>query len=250
MMNFSFRSSSLLAISALFCLFVGLTLIYLADRDGRRNHALELVAADVELADKLSDHQDAVARFLALHSESPWLKIRIMRRRWFMAETVFDKLYKAEELNRDGAEEFLSERLDSLLLLIQQEGEHLLELELASPQALWRVHNLLGVSSLLQALQGLFQEREIEFVKAHLRMATTHLKKAIFWVDRVSEFEGLSNIPRWNLEFLSTNIKLSEIAKVIAGEPAGFNSRKNLATMLPESAGFMVGEPPDNRIRK
>ncbi|MCD6269815.1 MAG: hypothetical protein J7J71_06735, partial [Deltaproteobacteria bacterium] len=77
-----------------------------------------------------------------------------------------------------------------------------------------------------------------------------HFKSAITEIDKDFQARDLNNIPRWNLELLTTGQSQSELSQMTTGAENRLDLKKNLSTMLPESAGFMVGEPPDNRVRK
>ena len=118
------------------------------------------------------------------------------------------------------------------------------------PAVAWRVHNLLGASFLLQALETLEREQNLKRSQAHLGLAIDHFKQAIAWIDKDPAAHDMSNIPRWNLELLSTRKNLFKLAMTRTGADSKLDLKKNLGTMLPESAGYMVGEPPDSRIRK
>ena len=225
---------------ALFFLLVGLAVLVLADRDGSRNHALELVASDVVLADAESDHKKAVNRYQLLGRDNPLIKVRIMRRRWLLALSIFQQSQKREEVAADSEDHLFS---------LQQSGESLLNQDLV-PAVAWRVHNLLGASFLLQALEMLEREQNMQRSQALLSLAIDHFKQAIGWIDSDPAAHEMTNIPRWNLELLSTMKDLSGLAKTRTADDSRLDLKGNLATMLPESAGYMVGEPPDSRIRK
>ena len=236
---------------ALIFLVTGLVLMGLLYQERNRNHALELVASDVILADAEDDHRQAINRYQELGRDNPLLKVRIMRRRWLLALFIFQEKQKLAGVapNPDENPENLRQRLDDLLFTLQQSGASLLNQELL-PAVIWRVHNLLGASFLLQALEALEREQNLKRSQAHLGLAIDHFKQAITWVDKDPDAHEMSNIPRWNLELLSTRKNLSELAMTRAGNESKLDLKKNLATMLPESAGYMVGEPPDSRIRK
>ena len=225
---------------ALFFLLVGLAVLVLADRDGSRNHALELVASDVVLADAESDHKKAVNRYQLLGRDNPLIKVRIMRRRWLLALSIFQQSQKREEVAADSEDHLFS---------LQQSGESLLNQDLV-PAVAWRVHNLLGASFLLQALEMLEREQNMQRSQALLSLAIDHFKQAIGWIDSDPAAHEMTNIPRWNLELLSTIKELSGLVKTRTADDSRLDLKGNLATMLPENAGYMVGEPPDSRIRK
>ena len=236
---------------ALFFLLTGLVLIGRLHQEGSRNHALELVASDVVLADVKDDHQQAIDWYQALDRDNPLIKVRIMRRRWLLALSIFQESQKSEGVASvpDKNSGNLGQELDDLLFTLQQSGASLLNQE-CSPAVVWRVHNLLGASFLLQALETLEREQNLKRSQAHLGLAIDHFKQAIAWVDKDPDAHEMSNIPRWNLELLSTRKNLFELAMTRTGADSKLDLKKNLATMLPESAGYMVGEPPDSRIRK
>ncbi len=225
---------------ALFFLSVGLSVLVLADRDGSRNHALKLVASEVVLADTVSDHEKAINRYQLLDRDNSLIKVRIMRRRWLLALSVFQQSQKRREV---------VSYQDDHLFTLQQSGESLLNQELL-PAVAWRVHNLLGASFLLQALEMLEKEQNLQRSRALLNLAIDHFKQAIIWIDKDPAAHAMTNIPRWNLELLSTMKNLSGLAKTRTADDSRLDLKTNLATMLPESAGYMVGEPPDSRIRK
>ncbi len=226
-------------------------MLALADRDGRRNHALELVAADVVLADAEIDNRRAIEWYQSLDRENPLLKVRIMRRQWLLALSIFQEKQKPDG-DISGLEEASgneSKELDDLLFALQQSGESLLKVE-RSPAIVWRAHNLLGASFLLQAVEALDRDPNLKRSQAYLGLAIGHFKEAITWIDKDHDARDMGNIPRWNLELLSTRKNLSQLVMTRTGAESKLDLKKNLATMLPESAGYMVGEPPDSRIRK
>jgi len=229
-----------LCLPALFFLLLSLVLIVLIQQFGSRNQALELVASDVVLADAESDHEKAINRYQVLGRDNPLIKVRIMRRRWLLALSIFQQSQKREEVVSD---------LDDHLFILQQSGESLLNQDLL-PEVAWRVHNLLGASFLLQALEMLEKEQNLQRSQALLSLAIDHFKQAIAWIDIDPAAHEMTNIPRWNLELLSTIKDLSGLAKTRIADDSKLDLKSNLATMLPESAGYMVGEPPDSRIRK
>ena len=236
---------------ALFFLLTGLVSIGLLHQERSLNHALELVAADVVLADAEDDHQQALDWYQALDRDNPLLKVRIMRRRWLLALSIFQRNQKLGGAvpEPDENPENLHQELDDLLFILQQSGASLLNRE-CLPAVVWRVHNLLGASFLLQALETLEREQNLKRSQAHLGLAIDHFKQAIAWVDKDPAAHAMSNIPRWNLELLSTRKNLFKLAMTRTETDSKLDLKKNLATMLPESAGYMVGEPPDSRIRK
>ena len=234
------RRSNYLCLPALFFLLMSLVLIVLIYQSGSRDHALKLVASDVVLADAESDHEKALKQYQQQDQDNPLIKVRIMRRRWLLALSIFQQSQKRAKVATD---------IDDHLFFLQQSGESLFKQEL-SPVVAWRVHNLLGASFLLQALEMLEKEQKLQRSQALLSLAIDHFKQAITWIDKDPGACKMTNIPRWNLELLSTLKALSGPAKARTADDNKLDLKSNLATMLPESAGYMVGEPPDSRIRK
>ena len=245
------RQPDYFCLPALFFLLLSLALATLIIKEKNRNHALQLVTRNVALADAETDHQSALNRYQQLDLDNPLLKVRIMRRQWLLSLAAFAE---KQELKKDSPESDekstnLDKKLDSLIFTLQQEGEALVKQKL-SPEVAWRAHNLLGASRLLQAAEILARGSDPEPSQACLNLAIDHFKQAITGVDKDPDARDMGNIPRWNLELLSTDKSLSKITRSQAGVDRKLNLKRNLATMLPESAGYMVGEPPDNRVRK
>ncbi len=243
------RRSHCFCFAALFFLLLGLLLMALQYQEGSRNYTLKLEASNVYLADTMDDHQQAIELYQSLEIDNPLLAVRIMRRQWLLALAVFQESQKRDTLAANPDQENLRNKLDDLIFKLQQSGASLLNQE-CLPTVIWRVHNLLGASFLLQGLESLERESNLKQSRASLELAIAQFKKAIFWVDKVPDAGNMSNIPRWNLELLSTRKTLSQIVMTRPEAESKLDLKKNLATMLPESAGYMAGEPPDSRIRK
>ena len=245
------RRSDYFCLLALFFLLTGLVMIGLLHQERSRNHALELVASDVVLADAEDNHQQAINWYQVLDRDNPLIKVRIIRRRWLLALSIFQESQKPDDVapSPDENPGNLRQELDDLLFTLQQSGASLLNQE-CLPAVVWRVHNLLGASFLLQALETLERGQNLKQSQAYLGLAIDHFKQAIAWVDKDPDAHAMSNIPRWNLELLSTRKNLFKLALTRTETDSKLDLKKNLSTMLPESAGYMVGEPPDSRIRK
>ncbi len=245
------RRSNYFCLPALFFLLLSLVLIVLIYQAGSRNLTLKLEVSDVVLADAESDHEKAINRYQLLDRDNPLIKVRIMRRRWLLALSIFQQSKKSEgvELGQNEITGNLSKEFDDLLFAMQQSGASLLN-QGGVPAVVWRVHNLLGASFLLQALATLKRGQDLKRSQACLSLAIDHFKQTIAWVDRDPEAHDMSNIPRWNMELLSTRKNLFKLVTNRVGVDSKLDLKKNLATMLPESAGYMFGEPPDSRIRK
>lgn len=238
-------------LAALLFLLMSLFLLALLHQGGSRNHALKLVASEVVLADAEDNHQKAIECYQALDRDNPLIRVRIMRRQWLLALAIFQRSQNQDNVTFDPNEspKHLRKELNDLIFTLQQSGTFLLNQKIR-PASAWRVHNLLGASFLLQALESLESEQNLKRSQAQLGLAIDHFKQAIARVDEAPEAYDMSNIPRWNLELLSTRKNLFKLVRTQTGTDSKLDLKKNLATMLPASAGFMVGEPPDSRIRK
>ena len=245
------RSSKYFCLAALFFALISLGLLTLVRQETNRLQALELTAAEVARIDAESDPERAAAEYNELKSDNPLIQIRIMRRRWQQLLTVRNLLKNGSTENPGpGPKDIaLQQEFDRLRFTLQETGEALLKLRPA-PETAWRVHNLLGASYLLQAAVILEKGKSLKQGQAALNLAINHFKEAVTAIDKDPEARDLDNIPRWNLELLATGKSRSELTRTVAGNESRLDLKKNLSTMLPESAGYMVGEPPDNRVRK
>ncbi|MCD6292817.1 MAG: hypothetical protein J7M09_05105 [Deltaproteobacteria bacterium] len=237
----SIKRFNYFCLPTLFFLLLSLILVVLIQQNSSRKQALELVAAEIVRADAENNHEKAIKQYQELGRDNdPLIEVRIMRRRWLLALSIFQHKQPSEGMGSSP---------DDYLFALQQSGEALLNQKL-SLGIVWRIHNLLGAGFLLQALAMLEKEQNLQRSKALLNLAIGHFKQAITWIDRDPVARSMSNIPRWNLELLSTIQNLSGPNQNRAPDNSKLDLQKNLATMLPESAGYMVGEPPDSRIRK
>jgi len=245
------RRSDYYCLTALFFGLISLILLTLTWQNARRGQSLELVTAEISRIDTESDHQQAIARYSHLNPDNPLIKIRIMRRYWRLILKVREQIDIINTNKHDISQESISlrQKFEQLRFNLQETGESLLK-QRPSPKISWRVHNLLGATYLLQAADILAKGESLKQGQAALNLAIKHFKSAITEIDKDFQARDLNNIPRWNLELLTTGQSQSELSQMTTGAENRLDLKKNLSTMLPESAGFMVGEPPDNRVRK
>ncbi len=245
------RRSDYYCLAALFFGLISLILLTLTWQNARRGQSLVLVAAEISQIDTESDHQQAIARYSHQDLDNPLIKIRIMRRYWRLILKIREQIGITSPNNPGIGQEIISlqQEFEQLRFNLQETGESLLK-QRPSPEISWRVYNLLGATYLLQAADLLEKGENLKQGQAALNLAIKHFKSAITEIDKDFQARDLNNIPRWNLELLTTGQSQSELAQMTTGAENRLDLKKNLSTMLPESAGFMVGEPPDNRVRK
>ncbi len=245
------RRSDYYCLAALFFGLISLILLTLTWQNARRGQSLVLVAAEISQIDTESDHQLAIAHYIHQNLDNPLIKIRIMRRYWRLILKIREQIGITSPNNPGIGQEIISLRQESeqLRFNLQETGESLLK-QRPAPEISWRVYNLLGATYLLQAADLLEKGENLKQGQAALNLAIKHFKSAITEIDKDFQARDLNNIPRWNLELLTTGQSQSELAQMTTGAENRLDLKKNLSTMLPESAGFMVGEPPDNRVRK
>jgi hypothetical protein len=218
----------------------------LADYRARENWN-RLAASDRE-----KDPSKALAAGLLFDPGNPPVAIRIMRHRWQLAL----KLYREKNsASNQGLSRYLESgtdrKLDKQLFELEKSGQRLRGVRPApAPEIAWRAENLLGAGYLMRALLVLDRGGEMRTCQALLHQAVAAFKRAICLVDRLPAQNGLSNVPRWNLELLIANDRLARMALSSISPENRYDLRRNLTIMLPGSSGYLSGEPPDNRVLK
>ncbi len=239
-------------LAALLFALTSLVLLTLTRQNANRIRKLELTAAEVIRIDAENDPEKAISGYNRIASDTPLIGIRIMRRRWRQLLVLRKqiKTVAAANPNREPDQlKTLRQEFDRLRFSLQESGAALIKTR-PEPKIAWRVHNLLGATYLLQAADILDRGKSPQQGRAALNLALKNFRQAITEIDQDQAARKFDNIPRWNLELLAAGKTRAAISQTPAGDEGRLDLKKNLSTMLPESAGYMVGEPPDNRVRK
>lgn len=198
------------------------------------------------------DHQKAVRHYTALAQDTPEIRLRILQRQWAMAVEKMTRIRKAktrQTLNTaipafyEDLTVHLSEMADGCRSALAGPG-------FVREETAWRIHNIRGCVSVMQAFVTSLSERNEKKVAGRLRSAISEFAAAIHVVDGAAAAADLRNIPRWNLALITEKEWVQQFHPTPMAEDRRLDLQKNLETVIPETGGYAPGAPVEDRFAK
>lgn len=231
-----------------------------------RNRALQ---QQIQLADRLEDHSDAVNHYKKISDFAPEIQLRILNRQWRIALERLDRIRATQSnsvLKKDVSGlldklrahlDEMNDRCEGLLTHSEsrtdnQTSEPSDAWELSKPDTdiIWRVYNIRGGIRLLMAFIASEWEGNLKKAAGMIRQSISDFKTAVEKVDQSDAATFEKHIPRWNLEILHGEQYMKKITFTRTDAEQRLKLRENLEAIIPEKGGYAPGEPLERKIRK
>ena len=242
----------LLLLVLLIFVFVGIHRLLRYGHYGTLESESRHLQHEIQVADLMGDHNEAIDHYKALKTSLPEVQLRILQRQWLVALELLHQIQLAKyNTVLDKEVPVLFDDLQVHLQAMKDRCSVLLtESDLLPQVIVWRVYNIKGSVNLLSAFIVLETERNWKKVMGTMKDAISDLKLAIASVDK-AQTEGFErNIPRWNLELLHGEQYVKKFKFTQLEAERRLELRDNLEAIIPEKGGYAPGEPMERKVEK
>lgn len=242
----------LLLLVSLIFVFVGIHRLLRYGRYGALQSESRHLQHEIQVADLMGDHNEAIGHYKALKTSLAEVRLRILQRQWLVALEILHQIQLAKyNTVLDKEVPVLFDNLQGHLQDMKDRCNVLLTERDSLPEVIaWRIHNIKGSVNLLSAFIVLETEKNWKKVMGTMKDAIAALKLAIASVDK-AQTEGFErNIPRWNLELLHGEQFVKKLKFTQLEAERRLELRDNLEAIIPEKGGYAPGEPMERKVEK